>query len=141
MPSVPPTLPWQKVASDLFKWRGATYLLVVDDYFSKFIEISKLDNETSHEVVIRLKSIFARHGIPLQVFSDNGPQYSSTEFSEFVTSLSTPPAALNSSRAMEKRREPSVLSKYYFRKLRIHMQHYWYTGQHQSVVGTTLQSY
>ena len=85
MPSVPPTLPWQKVASDLFKWRGATYLLVVD-YFSKFIEISKLDNETSHEVVIRLKSIFARHGIPLQVFSDNGPQYSSTEFSEFANS-------------------------------------------------------
>ena len=83
IPSVLPTLPWQKVASDLFKWKGATYLLVVD-YFSKYIEISKLDNETSHEVVIRLKSIFARHGIPLQVFSDNGPQYSSTEFSEFA---------------------------------------------------------
>ena len=73
------------MASDLFKWKGATYLLVVD-YFSKYIEISKLDNETSHEVIIRLKSIFARHGIPLQVFSDNGPQYSSTEFSEFAKS-------------------------------------------------------
>ena len=36
MPSVLPTLPWQKVASDLFKWRGATYLLVVD-YFCKYI--------------------------------------------------------------------------------------------------------
>ena len=53
MPSVPPTLPWQKVASDLFKWKGATYLLVVD-YFSKFIEISKLDNETSHEQPCRV---------------------------------------------------------------------------------------
>ena len=51
MPSAFPTLPWQKVASDLFKWRGATYLLVVD-YFSKYIEISKLDNETSHEVIL-----------------------------------------------------------------------------------------
>ena len=84
-----PILPWQKVASDLFKWKGATYLLVVD-YFSKYIEISKLDNETSHEVVIRLKSIFARHGIPLQVFSDNGPQYSSTEFSECAKSYDCP---------------------------------------------------
>ena len=89
IPSVLPTLPWQKVASDLFKWKGATYLLVVD-YFSKYIEISKLDNETSHEVVIRLKSIFARHGIPLQVFSDNGPQYSSTEFSECAKSYDCP---------------------------------------------------
>ena len=85
MPSAFPTLPWQKVASDLFKWRGATYLLVVD-YFSKYIEISKLDNETSHEVILRLKSIFARHGIPHQVFSDNGPQYSSAEFSDFAKS-------------------------------------------------------
>ena len=83
MPSVLTTQPWQKVASDLFKWRGATYLLVVD-YFSKYIEISKLGNETSHEVILRLKSIFARHGIPLEVFSDNGPQYSSMEFSEFA---------------------------------------------------------
>jgi len=38
IPSTLPTLPWQKVASDLFKWKGATYLLVVD-YFP---EISKL---------------------------------------------------------------------------------------------------
>ena len=83
MPSVLPTLPWQKVASDLFKWRGTIYLLVID-YTSKYIEISKLDNETSHEVILRLKSIFARHGIPLEVFSDNVPQYSSMEFSEFA---------------------------------------------------------
>ena len=83
MPSVLPTLPWQKVASDLFKWRGATYLLIVD-YFSKYIEISRLDNETSHEVILRLKSTFARHRIPLEVFLDNSPQYSSTEFSDFT---------------------------------------------------------
>ena len=76
MPSVLPALSWQKVASDHFKWRGATYLFVVD-HFSKYIEIFKLDNETSYEVVLRLKCIFARHQIPLEVFSDNGPQYSS----------------------------------------------------------------
>ena len=82
IPSRLPTLPWQKVATDLFKWKGSTYLLVVD-YFSKFIEISKLRNETSEEVICHLKSIFARHSIPQQVFSDNSPQYSSTEFSNF----------------------------------------------------------
>ena len=92
MPSVLPTLPWQKVATDLFKWKGATYLLIVD-YFSKYIEISKLDNETSHEVVLRLKSVFARHRILQEVFSDNGPQYSSMEFAKeykFVHTTSSP---------------------------------------------------
>ena len=80
----------RKWDSDFFKWRRATYLFMVD-YSSKHIKISKLDNETSHEVVIRLKSIFARHEIPLKEFSDNGPQYSSTEFSEFATELQVCP--------------------------------------------------
>ena len=83
MPSALPSLPWQKVATDLFKWEGSTYLLVVD-YFSKYIEISKLEGESSQKVIQRLKSIFARHGIPQQVMSDNGPQYSSIEFHKFA---------------------------------------------------------
>ena len=126
IPSVLPTLPWQKVARDLFKRKGATYLLIVD-YFPKYIKISMFDNEISHEVIIRRKSIFARHGIQQQVIADNGPQYSSMSLLR-VTILSTPPAALNFPRAMEKRRELSILPKHYFRKLRIHTQHYWHTG-------------
>ena len=35
-------------------------------------------------MIQRLKSIFARHGIPQQVMSDNGPQYSSIEFYRFA---------------------------------------------------------
>ena len=36
-----PSLPWAKVATDLFQWRGKSYLLIVD-YYSRYIEISKL---------------------------------------------------------------------------------------------------
>jgi len=67
----------EKVATDLLKWKGSPNLLKVN-YFFKFVEISKLRSETSEEVICPLKSMFARHGIPQQVFSDNGPQYSST---------------------------------------------------------------
>ena len=38
----------------------------------------------SHEVIRALKAIFARHGIPEEVRSDNGPQYASAEFTHFA---------------------------------------------------------
>ena len=38
----------------------------------------------SHEVIRALKAIFARHGIPEEVRSDNGPQYTSPEFTHFA---------------------------------------------------------
>ena len=78
-----PTLPWQKVASDLFEWKGATYLLVLD-YYSRYIEIAKLNRTTTTDVVTHLKSMFARHGIPEMFISDNGPQYASREFQDFA---------------------------------------------------------
>lgn len=36
-------------------------------------------------VIKALKDIFARHGIPQTVFSDNGPQYDSQEYKQFAT--------------------------------------------------------
>ena len=52
-------------------------------YFSKLIEIIKLRNETSEEVICHLKSLFAMYGIPQQVFLDIDPQYSNEQFSNF----------------------------------------------------------
>ena len=80
-----PSCPWQKVGTDLFMWKQKTYLLVVD-YYSRFIEIARLSSLTSDEVITHLKSIFARHGIPQYVVSDNGTQYSSQLFSNFSKS-------------------------------------------------------
>lgn len=77
-----PNLPWETVATDLFHWNGSKYLLVVD-YFSRFIEIAQLRSEISEETIHHLKNIFARHGIPVTVVSDNGPQFSSREFKQF----------------------------------------------------------
>ena len=85
----PPSYPWQKVSSDLFDYKGQKYLLVSDQY-SKFPIIRKLGSTvgstTSPVVINHLKSIFSEHGIPAQLLSDGGPQYSSHEFEKFVTS-------------------------------------------------------
>ena len=74
--------PWAKIGSDLFQFNGAHYLLSVD-YYSRWIEIAKLDNLTSNNVICHLKSHFARYGIPDEQISDNGPQYASSVFRAF----------------------------------------------------------
>ena len=79
-----PFRPWEVVATDLFTVNGLDYLLVVD-FYSRYPEIEKLENTSSSIVISKLKSIFARHGIPAEVVSDNGPQYTSKEFTKFAT--------------------------------------------------------
>ena len=85
VPTPLPELPWQKVATDLFQWKQKTFLLVID-YYSRYIEVARLNNSTAEEVVAYTKSIFARHGIPETVVSDNGPQYTSEMYAEFAKS-------------------------------------------------------
>ena len=70
------------VASDLFELNKTMYLLVVD-YFSRFVKIQKLTSTTSTNVITVLKSIFARHGIPATLVTDNGPQFISNEMNQF----------------------------------------------------------
>ena len=81
----PDTLgPWEKVASDLFKWDNKDYLLVID-YYSCYPEIALLSSTTSEAIIRQLKSIFSRHGIPRSLVTDNGPQYVSEQFKKFET--------------------------------------------------------
>ncbi|XP_061876955.1 uncharacterized protein K02A2.6-like [Entelurus aequoreus] len=78
-----PTAPWHKVGMDLFHLRGKDYLAVVD-YYSNFPEMALLAGLTSTCVITHAKSIFARHGIPHTVVSDNGPCFSSKEWQKFA---------------------------------------------------------
>lgn len=76
-------LPWQKIGIDLFEFQRKVYMLVVD-YYSKYIEIALLNSGfSSKKLTTELKSIFARHGIPKILVSDNGPPFSSSEFNYF----------------------------------------------------------
>ena len=77
IPQPIPTTPWETVATDLFIWNNSNYLLVVD-HFSRYFEIAKLPDTKSSTVIHYTKSIFARHGIPREVKSDN-THHTSTE--------------------------------------------------------------
>lgn len=82
MPSDFPTRPWQRVAMDLFKCQGRWYLIITD-FFSRFFEIALLERLTAAAVINHCKSIFARHGVPELVRSDNGTQFEPVHTSEF----------------------------------------------------------
>lgn len=59
-----------------------TYLLVVD-YFSRYVEIAQLSPTRSANVIVHLKSMFARHNIPETL--NSGPQFSGHEMKAFAS--------------------------------------------------------
>ena len=52
-----PTRPWELVPTDLFHWEQRDFLLVVD-YYSRYVEVVKLDDIKIRTVVNHTKSIF-----------------------------------------------------------------------------------
>ena len=82
-PGPTPNRPWDVLATDLFHWNNQDYVLIVD-YYSRYVEFSRLEDLSSKSVINHTKSILARHGIPTQIMSDNGPQYTSEEYRRFV---------------------------------------------------------
>ncbi|XP_032219108.1 uncharacterized protein K02A2.6-like [Nematostella vectensis] len=78
-----PQLPWQVAASDCLEVQGEHYLVLVD-LFSDYIELVQLPYNSSKTLIQQVKPIFATHGTPAVLISDNGTNYSSQEFQEFT---------------------------------------------------------
>ena len=81
-PTKIPDLPWIKLGCDVFDYDGEQYMVLID-YYSKFIEVDKLLDLSTTTLVNALKAQFTRYGIPEKMRTDNGPQYSSSEFHKF----------------------------------------------------------
>ncbi|XP_065941318.1 retrovirus-related Pol polyprotein from transposon 297 [Magallana gigas] len=79
-----PNTPWTKVGADIFHFKGKDYLLLVD-YYSKYPDIIPLPDLRARSTIAACKTVFARNGIPLELFSDNGPQFSCHEFKCFAS--------------------------------------------------------
>ena len=62
------------------------HYLVLVDYYSKYIEVTKLNDLTSQDTTEALKEHFSRHGIPAKLVTDYGVQYTSKEFETFARS-------------------------------------------------------
>ncbi|XP_061128337.1 uncharacterized protein K02A2.6-like [Syngnathus typhle] len=84
IPHQVPELPWMKVGADIFELHGQSYLLLVD-CLTKYPEVLNLTDKTARTVIQKMKSVFARHGIPKEVVSDHVP-FASYEMQSFAAS-------------------------------------------------------
>ena len=75
--------PFQRIAMDLVgplpkTKRGHRYMLVIVDYASRYPEAIPLKTFTADVVAEKLVDVFARHGIPDTILTDQGTNFTST---------------------------------------------------------------
>ena len=79
-----PDRPWYRLHVDFAgPLHGRMWLVVVDAY-SKYPEVVPMPHATSSATVQALRTIFCRFGLPVQLVSDNGTQFTDREFQDFL---------------------------------------------------------
>ncbi|GFO14921.1 transposon tf2-9 polyprotein [Plakobranchus ocellatus] len=81
-----PDKPWQRIHIDYAGPFLNFMFLVIVDAHTKWVEIIPTATSTSSATINILSTTFARYGIPEQVVSDNGPQFTSEDFRAFMSS-------------------------------------------------------
>ena len=79
-----PSEPWSRIHLDFAgPYMGSMFLVLVDAH-SKWMDVHLMHSITSAKTIEKLRIIFANHGIPRKVVTDNGPTFTSYEFQEFM---------------------------------------------------------
>ena len=85
--------PWHTIGMDIMGPFPTTatqkrFLLVVVDYFTRWIELFPMNSTTSMSIAnILTNEVFSRYGFPKYILSDNGPQFVSDLFHNFCDTL------------------------------------------------------
>ena len=79
-----PSTPWERVHVDFLGPFLGKMIFVAVDAHSKWPKAQIMTTTTAAETIVVLRNVFARNGIPKQLVSDNGPQFRSEEFEQFM---------------------------------------------------------
>lgn len=87
-PTKLPTGPWHYLAIDLLgPLPSGHFVFVVIDYFSRYYEIDITKDTSSEKMIDSLENMFLRHGLPFSIRSDNGPQFTSRTFQQYLKDI------------------------------------------------------
>jgi hypothetical protein len=85
--------PWHTIGIDIMgplpvTSRQKRYLLVIVDYFTRWVELFPMTTTTSTDIAqVLIKEVCSRFGLPKYILSDNGPQFVSDLFHKFCSLL------------------------------------------------------
>ena len=79
-----PLHPWSSLATDIFHFECASYLLIMD-YASRFPVVHKLSSMTGQHVATQCKLIFSESGWPETLISDSGLCYTVEAFTSVMS--------------------------------------------------------
>lgn len=84
-----PVAAWEKVGIDIVgpfdtAPRDSRFAVTLVDYYSKWPEVAFVTHITTATIIQFLTAAFSREGNPREIVSDNGAQFTSTEFGEFL---------------------------------------------------------
>ena len=83
-----PDGPWQKVHADFYgPLPTGEYLLVLIDRYSRYPEVEIVRSTKASVVIPKFDKIFATHGIPLSITTDNGPPFNSEAYRRYLHTL------------------------------------------------------
>ena len=88
-PWVWPDAPWKRLHVDFAgPFMGKMFFIIIDAH-SKWPEVMTMSATTAKHTIDALQSVFAHFGLPEQFVSDNGPQFTSEEFAQFMRDCGT----------------------------------------------------
>ena len=78
-----PAGPWKRLGIDYFEWNQQRYLMITD-YYSRFPILRSVSTMSAAHLVTVLKTIFSEYGLPEELVSDQGTQFTSEQYTSFA---------------------------------------------------------
>ena len=78
-----PANPMDRMHVDYFEYNSNNVLIMVDSY-SKWLDVEIIKTCDSKNTITCLSKWFSQYGLPIQLVSDNGPQFTSHDFRNFI---------------------------------------------------------